>query len=382
MEDELSPIQRAILTTLRINGGRTEQWISQKYHLPVTTIERVIRQATERAEGLGGALPLDSGVPDDPQPFDDTLRHNNNDDTLPRPNARLFSQFRQPAPTASIPAPLADATPFSPLLQPDAAPLDAAQHAASSSAEPNNSPQGPSFCTHHIDLTEGTTFPSFDAIRTLISMLSSTEGWEAQVSKRSKQRLVLNCRSSIGCPFHLHAKWDEVHSRALISILRPQHTCSQAPAHQRPTPIRPAASRMMFLLENVPKWLHVTSETSNKEIQDVVKARCGTEVRLQQCARLKTKLLGKRRMYMTKGPQGCSICGAQGHNARSCKNGGKKKWTWDERKAAKAEKRRAAVAAPKGQGMDADGRQGMDRGTKTNQKTNQKGKEKTMMMMT
>ena len=66
-----------------------------------------------------------------------------------------------------------------------------------------------------------------------------------------------------------------------------------------PVPVLPkvqrnSASRLPFLMEILPKLMHITKETTPVEIREVLLREYGAEVHLQQCRRAKTEILKKQ----------------------------------------------------------------------------------------
>lgn len=69
---------------------------------------------------------------------------------------------------------------------------------------------------------------------------------------------------------------------------------------------------MKFLINAVPKLMEVTSETSTKDIIEVVSRAYGQEIMLRQAQKVKAYLLRKRKHNK------CRRCGQDGHNRRNC----------------------------------------------------------------
>ena len=56
---------------------------------------------------------------------------------------------------------------------------------------------------------------------------------------------------------------------------------------------RNSASRLPFLMESLPRLMHITKETTPVEIKECLLREFGAEVHLQQCRRAKTEILKK-----------------------------------------------------------------------------------------
>jgi hypothetical protein len=56
---------------------------------------------------------------------------------------------------------------------------------------------------------------------------------------------------------------------------------------------RPLASRLSFLMENLPRLMNITQETTLVEMRECLLREYGAEVNLQQCRRAKTEILKK-----------------------------------------------------------------------------------------
>jgi hypothetical protein len=156
----------------------------------------------------------------------------------------------------------------------------------------------------------GAIYPSLEDIKKAVTAHAISQGWTSRVYKRDRTRLLMRCRTSDDCPFHLRA---EQYTRgAKICALKPEHSCNfQA---DQGHVIRSHAANLKFLRQELPTFMTVTDKTTAKEISEAIFNRFGTRVSTKQCRHL--KVTPKRKRTITIGT--CSTCGGAGHNRLTC----------------------------------------------------------------
>lgn len=145
----------------------------------------------------------------------------------------------------------------------------------------------------------GATWPSYDAIIEALRAEALRDNWLLWVYVRNKSQgtLILRCRKTPTCNFHLRARLesDEDGERLVVRTLRDSHTCIGAASNSR-SPV----NSMEFLKDQVPRLLAVTEETSTKDIQDVILRHFGHKLPLKQAQRVKKCLTSEE---LVQGPQ-------------------------------------------------------------------------------
>ena len=132
----------------------------------------------------------------------------------------------------------------------------------------------------------GELFDSFTEVRDTIRAIARTQHWEARIVDSDKTRVIIKCRRTKGCAFHVRAFWIASVKQARLSSLRDEHTCVGAPPVARSN-----IAKLDFLVEQVSQYLKVIMRTNTKDIQSVVAANLGGAVQLQQAQKLKRVLL-------------------------------------------------------------------------------------------
>ncbi|KAI9653326.1 MAG: hypothetical protein M1829_001311 [Trizodia sp. TS-e1964] len=135
-------------------------------------------------------------------------------------------------------------------------------------------------------LAVGDHVESLSTFEDVLRELSVKENFDLKVHKSDKTRVILTCRSSDSCPFRARCNWFPDQDKAILTSLHSEHTCLEnAPVKQIYT------SLMAWLIVKVPKLLTVTSQTSTKDIMDLVKKQHDHTIELQQAQKVKVALL-------------------------------------------------------------------------------------------
>ncbi|KAK6419673.1 hypothetical protein LTR81_007221 [Elasticomyces elasticus] len=158
------------------------------------------------------------------------------------------------------------------------------------------------------DFTVRTIFPSLADVKTAAEAHALAQGWTVATKKRDRTRIMLGCRKTADCHYHVRA--EVCTNGARISAYKPTHTCINVPDA---VPKRHQVSSLRFLKEEVPKLMEFDPTTPSRDIQEAVFQRFGTRVPLGQCIKLKGRSRVKK-AYV----QGCSKCGVKGHNKLTC----------------------------------------------------------------
>lgn len=124
------------------------------------------------------------------------------------------------------------------------------------------------------------TFPDFESIKQLVRQNAYAEGWQPNITRSNRKALVIDCRSSTDCTYHLRAILRD--NVCTITVFVAVHTCDGQEA-----PIRPMASYVSFLKEKLPQVMIITTLTATRDIQKVVERHFDTKIQLQQAQRLK-----------------------------------------------------------------------------------------------
>ena len=156
----------------------------------------------------------------------------------------------------------------------------------------------------------GTLYPTLERVKSAVFAHAISQGWTAGVYKRDRSRLLLRCRTSEDCPFHLRA--EQYPDGAKICSPKTEHSCNFQP-DQSHIP-RSHASSLKFLRGQLPSIMNIDANTTSKEISDAIFQRFGTRVSVKQCQHLKVG--PKRKRAPSVGT--CGRCGGVGHNRVTC----------------------------------------------------------------
>ena len=172
----------------------------------------------------------------------------------------------------------------------------------------SNNNLDPSFTLPSIDA--GTLYPSLEHVKTAVIAHAVSQGWTCRVYKRDRTRILLRCRTDVNCPFHLRA--EQYRDGAKICASKLEHKCSFQPDQSHIS--RSHVSSLKFLRQELPNVMDLTPSTTSQEISDVVFQRFGTRINVKQCRELRP---GPRRKR-TPAVATCGLCGAVGHNRKTC----------------------------------------------------------------
>lgn len=137
---------------------------------------------------------------------------------------------------------------------------------------------------HRIEV--GQTFSTLEDVRKAVRDLARSNNWDARVADSDKSRTIMKCCRTPGCTFHLRANYNTARCEAEIVSLESEHTCYGAPPVARSN-----VAKMEYLLEEVPKLVEVTTNTSTRDLCSIVFKNLGGEIKLQQAQKLKKRLL-------------------------------------------------------------------------------------------
>ena len=160
-------------------------------------------------------------------------------------------------------------------------------------------------------LTVKTAFPTLEAAKNAVLAHASVQGWTPATRERDRLRLLMGCRSTPDCPYHVRV--ETCAEGARISAYKSAHNCFGATNNASP-PKRHHHSYLRFLKAEVPKLMELASTTSTREIQDVVYKHFGTRIRLSQCAKVRGPAGRPKRPFVFS----CGKCGGSGHNRLTC----------------------------------------------------------------
>lgn len=143
----------------------------------------------------------------------------------------------------------------------------------------------------------GSTWPSYDTLVEALRAEAIRDNWILWVYRRSKSQgtLILRCRKTLTCHFHLRARVesDDHSEKVVIRALRNSHTCTGAVNDNR-SPL----NSMDFLKHEVPRLLTVTEGTPTKDIQDVMLRHFDHRLPLKQAQRIKQCLISEARVQL------------------------------------------------------------------------------------
>lgn len=163
-------------------------------------------------------------------------------------------------------------------------------------------------------------FSSLRAFKEALYEWAIEAHFEPRILKSDSSRVRVGCKTSPNCPFIIRCNWDSHYNKraapvAVITVFKIHHNCEndgqggvainqeegvKDTGEENGTPgslargkfiKRSTASRLPFLLENVPRLLRVTADTKPIEIRDVILKEYGYELHIQQCRRAKTEIL-------------------------------------------------------------------------------------------
>lgn len=165
-------------------------------------------------------------------------------------------------------------------------------------------------------------FPSLRAFKEALYAWAIESHFEPRILKSDSCRVRVGCKTDPNCPFIIRCNFDTERKKrpnpvAVITVLRNEHTCENDGSGRVPANLhqnghmdlngtrrvdssekprgkfinRSTASRLPFLLDNVPRLMNVTSETKPVDIRDAIMKEYGYELHLQQCRRAKTEIL-------------------------------------------------------------------------------------------
>ena len=118
-------------------------------------------------------------------------------------------------------------------------------------------------------------FTSADDFKTAVRAIAVNQHWEAGVYRSDSKRVIMNCRSRKNCPFEIRCLYGDGIWR--IISLKEDHTCLGA---SQPSHIE--ASRLQFLVQEIPKLLNIKLNPSGAQVQSVIKLHHGQDIPLRQ----------------------------------------------------------------------------------------------------
>lgn len=164
-------------------------------------------------------------------------------------------------------------------------------------------------------LEEGQIFPSLQAFKDALRDWAIECNWTPHILDSDSRRVRAGCRSSLDCPFRIRANYSAKRGDARVTTIDDGHTCEtyhtgpDGKAHQSIK--RAETGKLKFLLEAVPKIMHVTLDTHILEIIDAVERQYGQKLPTRQAQKVKAGLTNR-----VKGP--CRHCHDLGHTRRMC----------------------------------------------------------------
>ncbi|MCJ1371761.1 hypothetical protein MMC20_002980 [Loxospora ochrophaea] len=158
-------------------------------------------------------------------------------------------------------------------------------------------------------IKKGQKFPSLADFKKALLEWAVEKNFTPSILDSDARRVRAGCRSSPGCPFRIRANLVEERGYCKVTTCEDVHTCTSTSGNQDIP--RPAASKMKFLLDAVPKLLVVNRDTTTISIIEAVEQRYGQRIALRQAQKVKQQLVPRPR-----GP--CNYCGAPDHTSGSC----------------------------------------------------------------
>ncbi|MCJ1340928.1 hypothetical protein MMC09_006224 [Bachmanniomyces sp. S44760] len=127
------------------------------------------------------------------------------------------------------------------------------------------------------------------------------------------RRVRVGCRTNATCPFRLRANFHEQDGFARVTTCEDAHTCTSTTAGQGTNQEikRAATCRLEFLVEAVPKLMHVDDDTTTKAIVAMVEQRYGQKIALRQAQKVKKMLVLRRQTS-------CGHCIRSRHPTKRC----------------------------------------------------------------
>lgn len=121
------------------------------------------------------------------------------------------------------------------------------------------------------------TFSSLEEVRQATRSCARDNNWDARIVDSDKSRTIIRCGRTPDCTFHLRANYYPGRCEAEIVGLEYTHTCDGAPPVARSN-----VAKMEYLLQEVPKLIDITPQTSTRDICSIVFKNLGGEIKLQQ----------------------------------------------------------------------------------------------------
>ena len=121
-------------------------------------------------------------------------------------------------------------------------------------------------------------FTSADDFKAAVRATALSQHWEVGVYRSNKKRVIMNCRLKKDCPFEIRCSYGDGVWRVIS--LKENHTCLGAP-----NPSRAEASRLQFLVQEIPKLLNIKLNPTGAQVQSAMKLHHGQEVSLRQAQR-------------------------------------------------------------------------------------------------
>ncbi|PGH23691.1 hypothetical protein AJ80_02297 [Polytolypa hystricis UAMH7299] len=131
-------------------------------------------------------------------------------------------------------------------------------------------------------------FESLEAFKAVVREASIRHHWELHVIRSNRKNVTLGCRSSPDCPFRAVCRANKNYT--YVTVAHDIHTCRDNTGGGPPTVARSEASRVAFILGEIPKFFDVHAPIHPQQVVDAIKRYYGYEIHPRQAQRALNQL--------------------------------------------------------------------------------------------